>query len=103
MTLLSNAPWTRSRKADLQPGNAAGKGSSSANVKDGAGGIVVLGSRGVGGCAVEMDMDSPAAATRASLANARPAALITGASSGIGAALAHVAFNKADARKKDDA
>jgi short-subunit dehydrogenase len=37
-----------------------------------------------------MDMDSPASAGRVDAAGARPVALITGASSGIGAALAHV-------------
>src|SRR6202048_1503829 len=61
-----------------------------AKMKDETGGIVVLTNRGVGGCIVEMDMDLPAASARASMANARPAALITGASSGIGVALAHV-------------
>lgn len=37
-----------------------------------------------------MDMDSPASAGRVEAIEARPVALITGASSGIGAALAHV-------------
>ena len=37
-----------------------------------------------------MDMDRPAAAGRAAAAETRPVTLITGASSGIGAALAHV-------------
>jgi len=37
-----------------------------------------------------MDMDSPATGLRAVAGEARPVALITGASSGIGAALAHV-------------
>jgi uncharacterized protein len=37
-----------------------------------------------------MDMDSPAAAERFALGPARPVTLVTGASSGIGAALAHV-------------
>jgi short-subunit dehydrogenase len=37
-----------------------------------------------------MDMDSPASAGRVNAIEARPVALITGASSGIGAALAHV-------------
>jgi hypothetical protein len=37
-----------------------------------------------------MDMDSPAAVDRADVASPRPVALITGASSGIGAALAHI-------------
>src|ERR1041385_8629220 len=37
-----------------------------------------------------MDMDRPASAGRTALAEARPVTLITGASSGIGAALAHV-------------
>src|SRR5436305_2876712 len=37
-----------------------------------------------------MDMDSPATALHAGAAEMRPVALITGASSGIGAALAHV-------------
>ena len=37
-----------------------------------------------------MDMDSPATGLRAVVGEARPVALITGASSGIGAALAHV-------------
>jgi short-subunit dehydrogenase len=37
-----------------------------------------------------MDMDSPASAPRVAAAEMRPVALITGASSGIGAALAHV-------------
>src|SRR5256885_927629 len=37
-----------------------------------------------------MDMDRPAAAPRVAVAEMRPVALITGASSGIGAALAHV-------------
>jgi len=41
-------------------------------------------------CAVPMDMDSPASAGRVDAIEARPVALITGASSGIGAALAHV-------------
>jgi short-subunit dehydrogenase len=90
MTLLSNAPWTRPRKADLQIGNAADAGSPSANVKDGVGGIVVVGNQGVVGCIEDMDMESPATAGRVLTAAARPAALITGASSGIGAALAHV-------------
>jgi len=40
--------------------------------------------------AVIMDMDSPASAGRVDTIEARPVALITGASSGIGAALAHV-------------
>src|SRR5437660_12543643 len=37
-----------------------------------------------------MDMDSPASAGRLNAVEASPVALITGASSGIGAALAHV-------------
>src|SRR4051812_26567848 len=37
-----------------------------------------------------MDMDSPATAQRVAVAEMRPVALITGASSGIGAALAHL-------------
>src|SRR3954470_10884070 len=37
-----------------------------------------------------MDMDSPASGGRLNAVEARPVALITGASSGIGAALAHV-------------
>jgi short-subunit dehydrogenase len=37
-----------------------------------------------------MDMDSPATAGRVGVAEMRPVALITGASSGIGAALAHI-------------
>src|SRR5436853_7907960 len=37
-----------------------------------------------------MDMDSPAGAGRLDAVEARPVTLITGASSGIGAALAHV-------------
>jgi uncharacterized protein len=37
-----------------------------------------------------MDMDRPATAARSAVADARPVALITGASSGIGAALAHI-------------
>ena len=37
-----------------------------------------------------MDMDSPATALHVGAAEMRPVALITGASSGIGAALAHV-------------
>ena len=90
MPLLSNAPSTRSRKADLQIGNAADAGLPSANVKDGVGGIVVIGNEGGLGCIEHMDMDLPATAGRVSAAVARPAALITGASSGIGAALAHV-------------
>jgi short-subunit dehydrogenase len=51
---------------------------------------VILSDKGVGGCIDDMDMDSPALAGRTSTAGARPAVLITGASSGIGAALAHV-------------
>src|SRR3954453_11900281 len=37
-----------------------------------------------------MDMESPASAGRLNAVESRPVALITGASSGIGAALAHV-------------
>ena len=77
-------------KQNLQTRNAADRGLASTKVKDEVGSSVVVLERGVGGCIDDMDMDSPATAGRIATASARPVALITGASSGIGAALAHV-------------
>src|SRR5882757_9095671 len=77
-------------KQNLQTRNAADRGLRSRKVKDEVGSVVVVLDRGVGGCIDDMDMDSPATAGRIVTASARPVALITGASSGIGAAFAHV-------------